>query len=176
MATLFVHYLGISINEKLPISIIWYQSRFEFCQILNWPLKVAISIKFFLFFLKVTKFRRICSHWFLRRQIFWHTFRNLGKWSLFHETWACWTVWPDWAIYWTLGNFSKPVATISLPKSPTGNFVKVSKSLIFLEKSFLGNFYRQLAIFYWSHWCWTQMGWADPEESNSKYSFNYIAT
>ena len=33
-------------------------------------------------------------------------------------------VWPDWAIYWTLGNFSKSVATISLHKSPTflGNF------------------------------------------------------
>ena len=35
-------------------------------------------------------------------------------------------VWPDWAIYWTLGNFPKPLATISLPKSPTllGNFCK----------------------------------------------------
>ena len=33
---------------------------------------------------------------------------------------------PDWAIYWNLGNFSKPVATISLPKSLTflGNFCK----------------------------------------------------
>ena len=26
---------------------------------------------------------------------------------------------PDWAIYSTLGNFLKPVATIILPKSPT---------------------------------------------------------
>ena len=31
-------------------------------------------------------------------------------------------------------------------------FVKVSKSFIFLVKSFLGNFYRHLATFYWSHW------------------------
>ena len=31
-------------------------------------------------------------------------------------------------------------------------FVKVSKSFIFLVKSFLGNFYRHLAIFIWSHW------------------------
>ena len=31
-------------------------------------------------------------------------------------------------------------------------FVKVSKSVIFLVKSFLGNFYRHLVIFYWSHW------------------------
>ena len=28
----------------------------------------------------------------------------------------------------------------------------MSKSLIFLVKSFLGNFYRHLAIFFWSHW------------------------
>ena len=31
-------------------------------------------------------------------------------------------------------------------------FVKVSKSLIFLVRSFLGNFYRHLATIYWSHW------------------------
>ena len=60
-------------------------------------------------------------------------------------------VWPDWAIYWTLGNFSKPMATINLPKSPSyAIFVKVSKTIIFLVKSFLGNFYRHLANFYWS--------------------------
>ena len=29
------------------------------------------------------------------------------------------SVWPDWAIYWTLGNFLKPLAAINLPKSPT---------------------------------------------------------
>ena len=36
------------------------------------------------------------------------------------------TVWPDWAIYWTLGKFLKPLATINLPKSLTflGNFCK----------------------------------------------------
>ena len=28
----------------------------------------------------------------------------------------------------------------------------MSKSFIFLVKSFLGNFYRHLATFYWSHW------------------------
>ena len=58
------------------------------------------------------------------------------------------SVWPDWAIYWTLGNFSKPVATISLPKSPTllGNFCKGVKN------SFLGNFYRHLATFYRALW------------------------
>ena len=64
------------------------------------------------------------------------------------------TVWQNWAIYWTLHNFSKPLATINLPKSSTvlGIFVKVSKSIIFLMKSFLGNFNRHLVIFFWSHW------------------------
>ena len=36
------------------------------------------------------------------------------------------SVCPDWTIYWILGKFSKPLATINLPKSPTflGNFCK----------------------------------------------------
>ena len=59
------------------------------------------------------------------------------------------TVWPDWAIYWTSGNFLKPLATINLPKSHTflGNFCKDVKIYHFLVKSFLGNFYWHLAIF-----------------------------
>ena len=57
-------------------------------------------------------------------------------------------VWPDWAIYWTLGNFLKPLATINLPKFPTflGNFCKGVK-IFFLMISLLGNFYKHLAIF-----------------------------
>ena len=50
-------------------------------------------------------------------------------------------VWPHWAIYCTLGNFCKPVATIYLPQIATflGNLLKVSKSFIFLVKSVLGH-------------------------------------
>ena len=58
-------------------------------------------------------------------------------------------VWPDWAIYCTLGNILKPLVTIICP-----NFCYGVKSVIFLVKSFLGNFYRHLAIFIWSHWWW----------------------
>ena len=53
-----------------------------------------------------------------------------------------------WAIFWSLWlqlicpNFQHSKAI----------FVKVLKSIIFLVKSFLGNFYRNLAIFFWSHW------------------------
>ena len=62
----------------------------------------------------------------------------------------CQAVWPDWAIYWTLGKFLKPLATINLPKSPTflGIFCKVVKIFHFPVKSFLGNFYRHWAIFF----------------------------
>ena len=49
-----------------------------------------------------------------------------GKAELENIKWRKRPVWPDWAIFWTLGNFSKPLATINLPKSPTflGNFCK----------------------------------------------------
>ena len=64
-----------------------------------------------------------------------------------------WAVWPDWVNYCTLGNFSKSMATIILPKLPTllGNFLKMTKSFMFPVESFLGNFYRHLVTFYWSH-------------------------
>ena len=40
---------------------------------------------------------------------------------------------PDWAIYWTLGKFLKPLATMNLPTSPTflGIFCKGVKIFIF---------------------------------------------
>ena len=59
------------------------------------------------------------------------------------------TVWPDWAIYCTLGNFSQPVATIILPKSPTflGNFCKGVKIFLFSSKIIFGQLYRHLATF-----------------------------
>ena len=72
-----------------------------------------------------------------------------------------WPLWPDWAVFCFLGKHSKLATSIILAKSPTllGNFWKVSKSFIFLVNSFLGNFYRHLAIFYWSHckWCTTSL-------------------
>ena len=51
-------------------------------------------------------------------------------------------MWPDWAIYWTLGNFSKLLAKIILPKSPTflGNFCEGVEIYIFLVKSFWATF------------------------------------
>ena len=65
------------------------------------------------------------------------------------------SMWPDWAICWTLGSFSKLVATISLTKSATfvGNFSKGVKIFNFSSEIIFGNFYTHLATFYWSHFC-----------------------
>ena len=58
-------------------------------------------------------------------------------------------VWPDWVIYWTLGNFLKPLATTNLFKSLTflGYYCKGVKIYHFFTEIILGNFYRHLAIF-----------------------------
>ena len=57
-------------------------------------------------------------------------------------------------IYWTVGNFLKPSATINLPKSPTflGIFCKGVKVFNFSFEFILGNFFRHLVTFYWSNW------------------------
>ena len=53
--------------------------------------------------------------------------KNYTSFYLLHKIlFCCWilhftlqSLWPDWTIYWTLGNLIKPLATINLPKSPT---------------------------------------------------------
>ena len=62
--------------------------------------------------------RSCYSHWLLGNSLFKY------DWDL-NVTGQLKAVWPDWVIYWILGNFSKPVATISLPKSLRQFFVKV---------------------------------------------------
>ena len=54
---------------------------------------------------------------------------------------------PESAIYWTFGNFLKPLATINLPKSPTflGNFCKCVKIYHFSSEINFG----QLFIVNW---------------------------
>ena len=111
-----------------------------------------------------------------RRRWCWHVAQDCGvkfpkSFSRFHisfflpfiapssvaNIWQCLSleepVWPDWAIYCTLDNFSKPVATISLPKSPTflDNFCKGVKIFHFSSEIIFRNFNRYLATFYWSH-------------------------
>ena len=63
-------------------------------------------------------------------------------------------VWPDWAFFALWPTIQNRWQQIFYPNCPhcKAIFVKVSKSFIFLVKSFLGNFYRHLAIFIWSYW------------------------
>ena len=61
--------------------------------------------------------------------------RNIAIWSLrprlAQERLR--SVWPDWAIFWPLGNFLKPLATINLPQSSRflGNYCKSVKIIHF---------------------------------------------
>ena len=62
-------------------------------------------------------------------------------------------VWPDWAIFCTLGNFLKPLATINLPKSLTflGNFYKVAKMYDFSCEIIFGQFLWTFGYFFSGH-------------------------
>ena len=59
-------------------------------------------------------------------------------------------VWPDWAIYWILGSFLKPLATINLTKSPTflGNFCKGVKIYHFSFEIIFGELLQTFGYFY----------------------------
>ena len=59
-------------------------------------------------------------------------------------------VWPDLAIFWTLGNFLKHLATINLPKSPTflGNFCKGVKIYHFSSEIIFGQLLQKLDDFF----------------------------
>ena len=61
-----------------------------------------------------------------------------------------WSVWPDWAIFCTLGNFFKPLETINLPKSLTflGNFCKGVKILNFSSEIIFGQLLQTFGNFY----------------------------
>ena len=50
-----------------------------------------------------------------------------------YKTNASQAVWPDWDIFCTLGNHSKPLATLIFPKLPAllGNFYKCVKIIHF---------------------------------------------
>ena len=80
-------------------------------------------------------------------------------------------VWPDWTIYCTLGNFSKPVTTIILGKMKHfRQFLKVSKSFIFLVKSFLALFIDIWWFFLWPRW---QAG-CEKVRSGERWNSNYV--
>ena len=102
-------------------------------------------------------FRKTLLSFLIKLQLFW---LNLSlclsiSMSLFNTQYFSFqSVWTDWTIYWTLGNFSKSFSTINLSTSPTllGNFCKGVKIFDFSSEIILGNIFRHVATFYWSHW------------------------
>ena len=60
-------------------------------------------------------------------------------------------VWPDWTIYCIFGQLFKVCGNNYFAQIAHIIWQFLQKSLIFLVKLFLGNFYRRLATFYWSH-------------------------
>ena len=142
-------------------STIFAKARSTFSKILNWPFKIAQD---YWHFAKVAKFRQIWSHCVTPTASLANFFTKIS-----HDNDAStfsvkrvWTsddhlsVWPDWLIYWTLGHFLKPLATINLPKYPTffGNFCKGVKINHFSSEIILGNFYRHLEKKFWLHCSW----------------------
>ena len=67
------------------------------------------------------------------------------------EPGQCDQIWWFIGLWATFKSFWQQLICPNLSHS-YGIFVKESKSIIFLVKSFLGKFYRYLAAFYWSYW------------------------
>ena len=111
----------------------------QLCLVPNEPWEYC---QYFYIFAKVAKFCQIWSHWLghsLRAVVEQLDFSkiDISFWPIFCKTSYLGTVWPDLA---TLGNFSKPLAAINLPKSPTfiGNFCKGVKIFNFSNEVIFG--------------------------------------
>ena len=90
------------------------------------------------------------------------------------------SVWPDWAIYCTLGSFSKPVATIILPKLPTflGKLSEAVKIFHFnIEYHFWATFIDIWRLFTghtaldaeWGLWISEAKAWEGEEERKKEW-------
>ena len=136
-----------------PANAYNFSPRFVFEKTENKRKEFGVGYNYLIVFISVSICIHVCLSFCLFPSLL-ILFSVLLSWSTSLGIFLCLQpVWPDLAIYWTLGKFLKPLAAINLPKSPTflGNFLKVSKSVILLVKSFLANFYGHLVIFLWSH-------------------------
>ena len=103
---LTISFIATTLFSKLKICFEFYVKRWRAFNIGSFP-NIRKSCFFFSFFYK----NIFANFWFIgARNFVGHQLIDYCRW------WR--SVWPDWAIYSTLGNFSKPVAaTIILPKS-----------------------------------------------------------
>ena len=135
----FGQYFVLILSKRFNLKMIQFQSRFFFClfnsyQFIWWKLpstgfelwtipltdhsaKTAFQVAYILFTNKANSPpKRNFQVDYKRKHTSCSTIRIPRSQA----------VWPDWDIYWTLGDFLKPLATINLPKSTTlfGNFCK----------------------------------------------------
>ena len=91
-------------------------------------------------------------------------------------------MWPDLAIYWTLDNFFKSLATIDLPKSPTflDNFCKGLKIYQYSSEIILGNFL-DIWRFFSGHtaqishvWFMQQLGFTFIERNHFSFTRDHL--
>ena len=101
----------------------------------------------------------IWSHWTekVKKKMVCHRSVDLSAPSLHHLSMLkssalnqCDQIWRFIALWTTFKCFFQHLICPNLSHS-YWIFIKESKSIIFLVKSFLGKFYRHLAIFFWSH-------------------------
>ena len=93
---------------------------------------------------------KIILLWVLVYKMYW-----AKCWTNHLSIWSHWSqsVWSDWAIYCILGSFSKPVATIILPKSPTflGNFCQGLKIFNFSSEIIFGQLLKTIGRLFTGH-------------------------
>ena len=105
----------LEIKVKMPRSKTWTQMTLCQCHFKWWHFReqlLFVKWRSPTVWLDWAKFRHFGKNY----KYIGHTFEGLACSTndLLHQS-----VWPDWSIYWTLGNFLKPLATINLSKSPT---------------------------------------------------------
>ena len=91
--------------------------------------------------------------------------KSFDQWSVHNGS-----VWSDCAIYCTLGNFSKPVATIILT-TILGNFCKVVEIFHFSSEIIFGQTFIDIWQLFTGH---TVFGWTRPDSTASLHTNNHI--
>ena len=154
--------LGEAFNTLSPISDAFVNRVFfsiiQMIQLWHyWEIACSISINKIIFFIVIKSTKKwgdevmkiaspIIQCSMVCRSKLPKTCKTSPKWWYFVNSGQCDQIGQFIGLWAT---FLKPLAAINLPKFPIFlcNFLQVSTFIIFLVKSFLGNFYRHLVIF-----------------------------
>ena len=148
---LFIQYLAINNNELKPNSIIIDPSRAKILQ------STKLTLQFFNFFAKVSKFSQIWSHWQ----------------RLYFESWLVVVAKndqtkPRWSKSWSILNCGRSCYNIflggwnlDLPKIKKEMFVLMTDTQQFLIAKFLSKIYSKTFVIYPCSWCESNL-WTLP--------------